>query len=540
MFKYTWALGVLALACVAFYPLLGADFINLSDNYLLYDNYDVGDFNWAGIANFDLTDTVTYVPLTLLSFAIEHHFFGLNPFVYHLDNILLHLLVGCLLFHLILSLGFDESIAIVAALFFTLHPMHVESVAWIAERKDVLYSSLYLSALLTYVRYLKTKKRPWYLATLLLGLCSILAKPMALSLPLILLLFDWLFKRGLTPRVIIEKIPFVMIMAPIASITFLNINQLSPPQLAPTSVGVWLWSLGFYLGKFFLPINLSPIYPPPAGINTVWGCFVTLDLVFLLWMFRKHTLVIFSFLFYFLSIFFLLRCDTTHFHVVADRFMYLPSAGFCLLGSVMIHRVGKIGWFLRYSLIAMILIVFTFSAMCLSTIWRDAEFLWSYTLKQNPSSTMAHYIRGLSYFDQGRYEFAINDFKVVSLKGYDEQLNLYTKCGDAYIYTDQYALAVLEFRKAVSTYNALGHDDRDWKYKIASHTASALILSKRYADAVDYVTAALTVKEEAWVLNNRGVIQAFIGDKEKAKRDFTRALVLDPGYPQARENLNKL
>ena len=217
---------LISFILLSFFPCLKADFINWDDDGHILKNTAIYELSPSSIKQiFTQAPNKTYIPLTILSFAIEKHFFCFNPFVFHLDNLLLYIVIVILVLFLAIRIGLSLEASFFAALIFAIHPMRVETVAWVTERKDVLYALFYLLALHQYWSYLKTQSIRYYFSTILLGLISILAKPMALSLPLILLIFDWYYGRSFSKRVFIEKIPFLFYVISIAWISYsLNIR----------------------------------------------------------------------------------------------------------------------------------------------------------------------------------------------------------------------------------------------------------------------------------------------------------------------------
>lgn len=226
--------GIVALVILAYSPSLKNQFVNWDDDAHLLANPFVHPVNVRDI--FTTTVNGIYIPLTSLSFALEYHFFKANPFIYHLDNLLLHLAVTVMVFLFCLRCGLSVLAAGLAALIFGLHPAHVESVAWVTEHKDVLYAFFYILALLCYLRYLRVRKeapgyrRGWAFGlTLIFGFLSVLAKPMALSLPLVLFVLDWFFKRELTIRSCMEKMYCGLAIIPVAWITY--VSQMRTPDI---------------------------------------------------------------------------------------------------------------------------------------------------------------------------------------------------------------------------------------------------------------------------------------------------------------------
>ena len=154
-------LFVLALTAAVYTPVFSSQFTNWDDNRHLTRLNAVQELTWGNVQKiFTSTINFTYIPLTLLSFAVEHHFFKLNPFVYHLDNLLLHLGVVALVYAFGIGLGLSRRAVLLASLIFGVHPMHVESVAWVTERKDVLCAVFYMAAVICYWRYVSTSPTP--------------------------------------------------------------------------------------------------------------------------------------------------------------------------------------------------------------------------------------------------------------------------------------------------------------------------------------------------------------------------------------------
>jgi len=205
------ALLVLILTFFALSPVLKNGFINTWDDekYVTSDPI-IQAPGLSGVgAMFTHQVNGSYVPLPLLTFAIEYHLFGMNPVPFHVTNLLLHLLCTFLVFRLLLMFRLDLRMAAFGALLFGIHPMHVESVAWITERKDVLYGAFYLTSLLMYLKHLQTPRGNRYLLLcFLFFFLSLLSKIEAVTLPLVMLLFDYFENRKLHWRRVTEKWPF--------------------------------------------------------------------------------------------------------------------------------------------------------------------------------------------------------------------------------------------------------------------------------------------------------------------------------------------
>ncbi len=213
-----------------------------------------------------------YHPLVTLTFAIEYQLFGLNPVAYHATNVLFHLANIILVFFLVLRLSGRRETAIIAACLFGIHPMHVESVAWITERKDVCYAFFYLFALLFYIRFIQKEGKKYYWLAFLFFVLSLFSKVAAVTFPIILLLFDVYFHRKVRPITIIEKIPLFLLSIVFGYFGFHT-------QSESTGIAILQrfeyidrfflasYSICYYLIHLFVPINLSAVHFMPEKVH---------------------------------------------------------------------------------------------------------------------------------------------------------------------------------------------------------------------------------------------------------------------------------
>ena len=344
-----------------------------------------------------------------------------------------------------------------AALIFAIHPMKVESVAWVTERKDVLYALFYLLALHQYWSYLKTLSIKYYISTLFLGLISILVKPMAVSLPLILFVFDWFYGRKVSRRSLWEKMPILLYVVGIAWITFaLNMRQLHGHNMAAGAL-LWVWSLCFYLWQFLFPFQVCPYYAYPHPISIFhWPYFLSavvfLVLVFLLVRFRRHKLFIFAFFYFFSSIFFVFGLgersfDGTLFSVVSDRFMYLPGLGICFFVGSWAHRRIKTGWGITIFCLLLVLMGIKTHDQC--QVWKNSLSFWNEIIQEHPDFYLAYNNRSKIFYQQKRYALALNDCnKAIALN--PNVGKMYSNRGLIYCLQGNNRKALNDFNTAIS------------------------------------------------------------------------------------------
>lgn len=569
----------LVLGCVfwAYWPSLFNGFVSWDDNLYVVENETIRHLSGASLKTIFTTDvSLNYTPLTSLSFAGEYHFFKYNPFYYHLDNLLLHLAVVALVFILALRLSLSLTVAALAALFFGLHPMHVESVAWVTERKDVLYAFFYMLALVLYWNYLTGKSRVSYFGSLICGLLSILSKPMALSLPLVLFVLDWFWGRKPDRKLFFEKIPFALVIFPIAWLTY-SLNARVIELKFPDAVLTWGWTLTFYLKKFVLPFDFLPLYELPSPVTLsnpefigalIFAIFIVSSLIY----FRKNRWLVFAFLFYFVSIFFLLRFDSrADLCVVADRFMYLPSVGFCILAAVYFRRLFL--WSKSQNkVVAVGLCVIAFGCLLFlgtttfhqTKIWGDGIAFWNKVLKVYPANALGYNQRGLAYKERGDLESALADYSqaIALLPAYDFALTnrgiVYKEMGkfeqayddhtqaiavnrdfsEAYLNRGNVLFSAGDFKAAIADYTkAIGtigvsarRNSTPYRAESYSRRGSAYFFMKDYGNALSDFNAALEINPDNVVaLDNRAIIFSIRGQKDKALADFERSLRLVPG-----------
>lgn len=433
-----YLLGILMLTAIAFSPALKGKFLLWDDNVHLTENVALRSLDAEHVHDmFTQRVNTIYIPLTTFSFALEYRFFEYKPLAYYLDNLLLHLSVVALIFIFLTKLGFPELISLTATAVFALHPSRVESVAWITERKDVLYAALYLLSLLAYIKYiLSVKIKPnlfYFMAAVLLGVLSILAKPMAVSLPLIFLLLDWYMGRGFNKKTILEKAPVFIIMVGICVWGTYSQHIRLPIAENANPVLVWLWTFAFYIRQFVLPLTNAPIYQLPEPVSLVNSeyavalcVFATATLSCFVW--RKNRPFIFAALFYVLSIFFLWRTDANDTNVVANRFMYLPSLGLCLmtglgLERLMTGRKNKI--FLKVSVGVLLVLIFSFymiSAFRMAKLWTDPIALWKYQIEKFPNGYIGYTNLAVALGKTDEYQKAQREYKKalkVAREGYE-------------------------------------------------------------------------------------------------------------------------
>lgn len=495
---------ILIFTFFMFYPSVQYDYVNWDDDVNVTINPNVQQLDKESVKSM-FTSTVIggYTPLTTLTFALEVNQWGLNPKVHHLNNILLHLLCTMLAFILLKSLGINSFIVVVATFLFAIHPMRVESVVWITERKDVLYGAFFLLSAILYIRFSTTGKYLYYVLALLAFILALLSKIQAVSLPLALLAVDFFREGRFTFRQILNKVPFFILSLAtgLAGIHFLSQEgSLETGTLMPIWERIFIgtYSLLVYLVKSVIPYELSAIYPFPARLT--WMHYVSLPIVLVLaygiykiGKFRKE--VWFGSLFFFVNVVFMLQIIGAGQGYLADRFTYIGYIGLFFLMGLGIQQIAqsKLNYFL-IPLAGFYLGVLTWQTSQRIKVWENTETLFTDVIEKYPRVAVAHNNMGRYFREQNQYD------------------------------------------KAIASYNQALSIDPD-AYNTLNNRGKALFDTGRTDEALtDFDRSVELNGEYAESRSNRGAALASKGQYEAALIDLDKAVALEPGNLSARSN----
>jgi hypothetical protein len=370
-----------------------------------------------------------YIPLTWFSFAIDYQIWGRDPFGYHFTNLVLHLAntVLVLLFvyrifvrRLAGSQNRAAAIAVLTAAIFGVHPLRVESVAWITERKDVLFAFFFLLALHAYLTWVTCGKRSAYWCCFGLFAASVLSKPTAVTFPLVTLLLDYFWIRRVALR---EKIPFFLLSAlATASTIAAQASGTGQTLLPPEAIPLWAraglvgYCALFHVQKFFWPFHLSAIYPTFDEMD--WAPLVALGYllaflaVFAAVVALRHRAPVLlpSWLFFLVTLLPTIGLVPVGIHIVADRFSYMPLLGLAVPFSVgavtLAARNRNIAWGVGAAVVATLLSLTVLSVQR-TAVWADTETLFQDVLKKNPRCYPALVNLTVYYTSGGRFDEAI-------------------------------------------------------------------------------------------------------------------------------------
>ena len=545
---------VIALVIItgfAFYPSLLNGFTNWDDDRFVIDNRLITDLSWKNIADiFDYRDYrvsedpeserkgYRYVPLTFLSFAVEYNFFKLSPQMYHITNLALHLLNCILVFWFVFLLSGRRLVSFVAALLFGIHPLHVESVAWVTERKDVLYSFFFMWAMICYLYYVKKNHWLYYGAVIALFCLAVLAKTMAITLPLVLFTIDYVTGRRFDRKALLEKLPFFAVALVFATITMTGNKQKTFTLLY--NICIAGYGVLFYLVKLVLPVKLCSYYPHPGkpGSMPLPVLFMIAPVVAvcvvscILYLGRHSRKIIFGFSFFFITLLPVIQLIPVPPGIAADRYMYVPSIGLLYLFGELIAwlyyeklKKSKAGRVVLSAGIVVIAVLFSFVSWNRCKVWNNSVSLWSDVLRKYPSVTTAYINRGCALDEMGYSEKAIEDFS--RALEFEPQLVMgYFNRGKSYEKMGVYTKALEDYSRAVELKPGLR----------MAHNGMGVSYSKlgEYDRAIACFTNTIEIDpgfRESYL--NRGTAYGRIGMYEKAMEDFEKAIEIDPGCANA-------
>ncbi|HAM51012.1 MAG TPA: hypothetical protein DCP92_10115 [Nitrospiraceae bacterium] len=500
--------GIVSLVTFLVYlPSLQNEFVNWDDPKYVFENsnitsFDIPLFKWAFFHFY----AANWHPLTWISHALDYAIWRLNPVGHHLTNNIIHAINSFLVVVLIIKLleihkervirdastTFIDRPAMlmvggITGLLFGLHPVHVESVAWVAERKDLLCALFFLLSIMVYAEYAKfvdketvQEKMPPrflnrdYLFSLCFFILALLSKSMAVSLPVVLLILDWYpFKRIHSVKhfwsIFIEKIPFLSLSFISSILTILaqkSGGAVKPLEFIPLSTRMLVAAKSFivYLGNMILPIDLIPYYPYPknsslfsleylsaivlvVGITT--ACVV---------MTKKKKLWLSVWVYYVVTLIPVIGIIQVGGQSMADRYAYLPSLGpFLLMGVAIAWSWSRANALRRKSatlkLCGISAFVFLSTALIYLTfkqmgIWKDSITLWSYVIEKEPESVyFAYYNRACAFGKMGKFDKAIEDYsKSIALNQNNSQA--FVNRGLIYLDLDLVQLASADLNRA--------------------------------------------------------------------------------------------
>lgn len=408
------ALILLTVAGIlAYWPVFNAGYLLYDDTAYITENPYLPDFSFSGFIHL-FTEKVydLYIPFVWLSYWVEKNVLHFSAHGMHATNLLFHIANACLVYVLFNKLFKKQNISFLVASVFLLHPQHVESVAWLAERKDVLYAFFFLLALIRYVDFKTTASKKAYLLSVLFFVFSCLAKPMAVSLPLVLVFTDHFIYHEENVKTHLNKIPFSVVSLAVSIVAVLFMDTSSGQAEIPhytvfQKIMLPVYELGFYAVKIFLPFNLSLIYPVPSTAEIIVYSLLFISLCTLVF-WKGNKLLKYSIFVFIIIMGPALQLIPNANAPVADRYSYI---GTLIPTAALFFWLDKKKFFsanfkVITILLSCILLIATYSR---SSVFKNDEVLFTDVVKKNRASHTAFANRGLYYLNHNQLQPALKD-----------------------------------------------------------------------------------------------------------------------------------
>ncbi|MBL4624386.1 MAG: tetratricopeptide repeat protein [Flavobacteriales bacterium] len=573
---------ILALTYGIFQQVQTFDFLsNWDDDGYVINNPDIQKISGENIKKlFSSPYKSNYQPVSMLSYMVEFSMFQLNvreleasgnqvigpdgqavlSNPYHMTNLLFHLLCAFLVYVFIKKLVNRIDVATISAFFFAIHPMHIESVAWISERKDVMYAAFFLWALIAYLNYLyheENKEQFWkskvYWSVLGIYLLSILSKPMAVTFPMVLLAVDYYKDRKIDAKNLIEKTPF-FILSLIFGIVALKTQGGSAMSIVPDfsfidRFCIVCYGVVFYIIKLFIPTGMASIhYYPDNSMALPWEFYsapiIIALIAVLIWKaksFRKE--LIFGLAFFLFSISIVLQIIPVGHAFAAERYSYVPYIGLVfIIGQLYAwcwdNNKGK--W-LMIGAIGIAAIVFPTMTYDELPTWKNSMKLYTNTIQEYPDVAHAYWMRGNVKKDFGNSANTTNaeaakNLWAQSIADYDKAILLDPEYSKAYFNRGGSYANINQTDKALSDYNKAIEYDPNYE-PAYNNRGNSYLNMKQYGKAIaDYKKALEINPQYAVAWQGLGKVYHIQNKLDSAIVNYTTALEISPKYAEVMYN----
>lgn len=587
----------LALSTLAVYwQTYNYDFVYFDDQVYVAENYAVQ----AGMSKHGLHWALTtfeggnWHPLTWLSHMLDVELFGLNAGMHHVTNLLFHIANSILVFFLFRRMtGAMWRSAFVASIF-AIHPLHVESVAWIAERKDVLCTFFWMLTMLAYVHYTKKNGLGAYILVIVFFMLGLMSKPMIVTLPLILLFLDYWplgrlrfrgtvncsylnIKQRTVSFLLVEKIPLFVLSALVSLLTLVAQNKAGFVQTIrdlslPARIVNAVISYVAYMGKMFWPSDLAVLYPYPESFhfwNFIGAASVLISISTLCFlMIRGRCYLAVGWLWYVVSLLPMIGVIQVGEQAMADRYTYIPSIGISVAVAWLISDALK-RWSLKSILLTIgsCVIICAFALLAWKQVgyWKNTLTLFKHTLNVTEHNWSIQRGMGLFLINQGKYQEGTDHIKSV-LKVYPEDIDAHMNLGVANERQGLPDEAIKQYEEVLRidpnyfrAHNNLGnlYASKGKIKRAMAHYNEALRIDPNYAaahvnmgnllaqtgstdEAIRHYSQALNIAPfDIRTRINMGIVMLRMGRYDEAISTFSKALSIDPNSVYATYGLGR-
>jgi len=548
---------LLVCTLAVYWQVVDHDFLNFDDGQYVTENVQVQSgltlrgVQWA----FTTTHTTNWHPLTWLSHMLDVELYGMNPGGHHITGVLFHLLNTVFLFLILKRLTGAHWRSACVALLFAIHPLHVESVAWVSERKDVMSTFFWMLTIWFYADFVSHKKKSRYLLALAAFALGLMSKPMLVTLPFVLLLLDyWPLNRiafegeqqpilewGATvKRLILEKLPF-FVLTFISALITVSIGDVQTMQEFSVwgRIGNALVSYTAYLSDMFWPHPLI-IFRPHPGELPFWQPLLALLLLvaitlFVLWQGKKHRFLPVGWFLYLGVLVPVIGLIQVGIQARADRYTYVPLIGIAIMVVWGVDTLSR-NWKSRQRplmavgvIVTLLLMICTYNQV---SRMKNSMTVFEYAVKYAPNAHYAHNNIALAYKNAGDFDRAIEHFsEAIRIK--PDKFEAYNNRGVAYFSKHQYDEAAADYQVVLNKFP--GH------VEARNNLGNIFQVQGELDRAIEQYQRALAINlNHPEVNNNIGSAYFSKRDFKEAVKYFTRALNANPFYLAARTNLARV
>ena len=556
---YIAILIIVCLSLLNYLNSLSNKFV-YDDEFVIVNNYFIKTWdNFPRLFNkdyFRYAEELSYRPVVTLSYFIDYSIWGLNPFGFHLTNLLLHTLNSVLIFFLFTYFLNNRTVSFVAALLFVCHPILSETVNAISYREDLLTATFFIAAFILYIKTSKrddlvlkqnsnTKTRLLYSASLICSLFAVFSKEMAIILPALIYLYDFvLTKKKDLPHKLIHNyigyiliaifyliIRFVILYSPVEAQTSYPSNSVLINAMTMTKV------IASYMGLFFLPLSLCADYVMPHAsfldISFILSLLLVSSAILIAYkLYTYSKIVFFSIVWFSVSLLPVLNIVPIE-NIIAERYLYLPILGLCMSYGCFLQIHTKVINYQKYTIIILLILILlplSLKTIKRNKIWMEQPVLWTDTVRTSPNSFKAHNNLGNFYRDAGRLDESIIEFKR-ALSLYDDYINAHNNLGVTYRKKGMLKEALTEYQKALKL---------NPNYAYAHNNLGVLYAKLNYLDLsiLEFQKAISIMPYYFDAHNNLGATYLRKGLHEKAIAEFLETIKYNNRHADAYYNLS--
>ncbi len=582
---------IIILTSLSYFNTLNNSFV-YDDNTYVVENRQIrsaSNIPKAFISSYppDSKGQGLYRPMVTISYIFDYAIWGLNPKGFHLANIIFHILTSIIAYLLALEIIKTRWPSAVVGIVFALHPVHTEAVTWVVGRAEVMAGLFYFLSFLLYIKDGESAslKNRLFIASIVSYFLALLSKEIAITLPILLFVYDYFFVQRQKSTEIIELLKrrylyFIILTFIYIIIRFAVLGSFGPQKNLSFAADAGFYErlltiivvIGYYIRLLFLPFNLTVdyVFPKIASIGLpviIYGGVLLVSIAIAVLLYKRSKRLSFSILIFFVTILPVSNIMPIG-ELIAERFLYIPLISFALLIGISADYffIRFPSRFLRIIIsIPLILLALFYSLLTISRNydWRDAFTLWKATIYIMPASSIAHNNLGVEYVKKEDYVDAIKEYKK-AIELSSKYSHALTNLGDVYLKIGLIDEAIDFYKKAIDAepdyaiaYNNLGFAYfekglykealSEYKKAIELNTKDPLFYNnlgnlyasmKKYEDAIAEYKKVLSIEsKDTNAYNNLGVVYAQQGRFNEAEAEVRKALAIDPENSLAKKNL---